>query len=479
MRILKKSIALAMTFIMGLSLGACSNSSKKTETTEITENAPTEATATEIKDYQEDTTEIVTEASTEATTALDTPLDNYSSYFMPEENGETIFVYASNDNIAKKVEYFKSTYPQFASMVEVRVFDGTDDEYLDFIVQALQGNEEVPSVVMCEDDILRDMISSNVYKDLHTIGFTEDMYSNTYEYTRNFATSDGELKALTWQSNPGTFVYRTDIAEEVLGTSDPVEIQEYVKNWDAFISTAKLMKERGYYMLSGCDDIVLPFAAQSETPLVENGKISIDANVEALITVADYLHNEEYTMNSAIGDDLWKANMDGVVFGYFAGMETIEEYFYDKECPYYGMRRMCAGPANYQCDVPYIGITHKCPNQKLAALMVYSLCCDSSVMYQICEDEDLFVNNKEVIKEVMAEGKGANEALGGQSTYEIWDIASDSVGLNCPTEYDDILLRLLYEQVQLLYDGEMPDVEAVKDEIEQKMVEECKELKAE
>lgn len=65
------------------------------------------------------------------------------------------------------------------------------------------------------------------------------MYSNAYQYTVDYATIDGKLKGMCWQATPGCFIYRTDIAEEVLGTSDPAKVQEYVKDWDTFLDTAE------------------------------------------------------------------------------------------------------------------------------------------------------------------------------------------------------------------------------------------------
>ncbi len=54
--------------------------------------------------------------------------------------------------------------------------------------------------------------------------------------------------------------------EEVLGTSDPAEVQEYVKDWDAFFETADKMKEARYAMLSGPDDIKYAIWDQQTQP---------------------------------------------------------------------------------------------------------------------------------------------------------------------------------------------------------------------
>lgn len=65
------------------------------------------------------------------------------------------------------------------------------------------------------------------------------MYKNAFPYTIEYGSVGGKLKVMSWQSTPGCFVYRTDIAEKVLGTSDPDEVPKYVKDWQTFMAAVE------------------------------------------------------------------------------------------------------------------------------------------------------------------------------------------------------------------------------------------------
>ncbi|MDD6402162.1 MAG: extracellular solute-binding protein [Lachnospiraceae bacterium] len=468
-----KKITRYLLFIFVLSflcMGCNKNGNNKEK-----QKANTRENVASTEENLENTTETMAISDDDTSEALEEV--DYVAELMPEDLGEIIYVYVLDDESAKKISYFTQLYPQFEKQIEVRKLDVKSEDYTGAIKNMLQGNKDIPSVVMCQDDMLWDMIDAHVFKPLEEVGIREEMYSNAYDYTKNFAMKDNSLMAMTWDSNPGVFIYRSDIAEEVLGTSEPDEVQEYVKDWDSFFGTAELMKEKGYTMLSGVNDIVLPFVEQCETPLVDGKTLNIDENVVALFEVARYMSEEGYVAgNTMIGDEQWVSDNKDNVFGCFGSERTIDYYFNDVLEETYGKRKICEGPSNFHCGNSYIGITNKCRNEKLAAFLVYTLCCDKNVMYQICENENIFVNNREVIKTAVAEGKGAYETLGGQETYAVWDISSDSITIGSPTKYDDILINVLYDELDRYVNEELADVDAAVDRVKTKILEQCKEL---
>ena len=70
--------------------------------------------------------------------------------------------------------------------------------------------------------------SDDVLDVINEIGLTEADLSNQYQYTKDIASVDGKLKAVSWQATPGLFAYRRSIAKKVLGTDDPEAVQEKV-----------------------------------------------------------------------------------------------------------------------------------------------------------------------------------------------------------------------------------------------------------
>ena len=86
------------------------------------------------------------------------------------------------------------------------------------------------------------------------VDLTDDDLKDQYQYTKDIVTVDGVQKGTTWQATPGLFAYRRSIAEDVLGTDDPTEVQAALSDWDKFNDVAEKAAAKGYKMLSGYDD---------------------------------------------------------------------------------------------------------------------------------------------------------------------------------------------------------------------------------
>ena len=153
---------------------------------------------------------------------------------------------------------------------------------------------------------------------------------------------------MCWQATPGCFIYRTDIAKEVLGTDDPAKVQEYVKDWDTFLDTAETMKQAGYKMLSGPSDAKKPIIDQRTSAWVENDTVNIDPVITEYLEFAKKLYDGEYTNNNAQWSDGWNTDFTADVFGYFGCTWFTYWSINDKEgSETYGKRNMCQGPTTY------------------------------------------------------------------------------------------------------------------------------------
>lgn len=424
MKKFKKALALSLALAMGLSLTACG----KEESTE----APTDTAAP-----SEDT-----EAPSEDTEAPsdDTEAPEEAGYPLPAEDGEKIYIYSWNDELGGKVDGVLAQYPQYKDLVECVALGtgGTDPEYKTGIDGAFS-TDKVPSIIAADNDFALYFMNQDYAAPVSDFGITADMYANAFQYTVDFATVDGELKALTWQCTPGCFIYRTDIAEEVLGTSDPAEVQEYVKDWDTFWTTAQTMKDAGYAMLSGPDDLKYVCLDQKTSPWVVDDKLNIDPAITDYMEKAKKAYDEGYTLKTTMWSNDWTANMAGDVFGYFGC--TWFTYWSmpgkDAQPEVYGKRHMVTGPAAYHWGGTYLIPTNDCPNKELAGLILYTLCCDTDYMYTmgVGEAPD-FVNNTAAIEQLIADGNGTSEILGGQNAFEVWYDMAGGISLKNATDYD-------------------------------------------
>ncbi|MGN0151810.1 MAG: hypothetical protein ACI39Q_04985 [Wujia sp.] len=421
MKKFKKAMALSLALAMGLSLVACGD--KEEETT-------TEAPATEADTEAEDTEAADTEATADdAATAEIT---------VPSADGAAIHVYSWNEELGSRIDsHFRTKYPELSDLVIYDNLDvsGTGEEYKTGIQNAVAADDDnVPSIVAADNDVALYFAQQDWAIPVTDAGLTMDMYKNAYQYTVDYATVDGNLMAMTWQATPGCFVYRTDVAEEVLGTSDPAEVQEYVKDWDTFLDTAAKMKEAGKYMVSGPDDLKYAFIDQKTSPWVKDGALNIDSCIEDYLNTSKVIYDEGYSLKSAMWSSEWTANMSsGDVFGYF-GCTWFVQWCLAEDS--HGMWNLCVGPVSYHWGGSYMLITDKCPNKELAALVVYTLCCDTDVMYDLYADDYDFPNNQESVANLIADGVGANPILNGQDPLAGWDEAAKGLSLKNATSYD-------------------------------------------
>lgn len=462
------SVLLSTAMVASLLVGCGSSSEEAAPAETTTEEAAEETTETE--EVAEEEAEPETTEVTEAATMEAPSTDGW-------DESKKIYTYSWNDEFGSRLDLVLDKYPEYKDYVEhVNLgVSGTDGTYQTAVETAIEtGDAKYPSLIAADNDVAKNFTESDYTMNLADAGLTNDMYANAYNYTVQYGTVDGNLKAVTWQAAVGNFTYRADIAEEVLGTSDPAEVQEYVKDWDTFFDTADKMKEAGYAMLSGPDDIKYAIWDQQTQPWVTvdadgNETLTLDDCVSDYFEKAKKLYDGGYTDQTSMWSDAWSANFEGDVFGYFGctwfvywSIATTE----DSATSTYGDWRVCQGPVGYHWGGTYVCIGADTPNPELAAFLLYELCCDSDMMASIEEETKDFVNNKEAVAKVIADGEGASDILGGQNPVETWAQAALDIDLSNAT-YMDANLKAIMDKASEGYNaGTIDDpVQYVKDEV--------------
>ena len=463
------SVLLSTAMVASLLVG-CGSSSEEAAPAETTTEEATEETTEETTEEVAEEAEPETTEVTEAATMEAPSTDGW-------DESKKIYTYSWNDEFGSRLDLVLDKYPEYKDYVEhVNLgISGTDGTYQTNVETAIEtGDEKYPSLIAADNDVAKNFTESDYTMNLADAGLTDDMYANAYNYTVQYGTVDGNLKAVTWQAAVGNFTYRADIAEEVLGTSDPAEVQEYVKDWDTFFDTADKMKEAGYAMLSGPDDIKYAIWDQQTQPWVTvdadgNETLTLDDCVSDYFEKAKQLYDGGYTDQTSMWSDAWSANFEGDVFGYFGctwfvywSIATTK----DSATSTYGDWRVCQGPVGYHWGGTYVCIGADTPNPELAAFLLYELCCDSDMMASIEEETKDFVNNKEAVAKVIADGAGASDILGGQNPVETWAEAALHIDLSNAT-YMDANLKAIMDKASEGYNaGTIEDpVQYVKDEV--------------
>lgn len=307
---------------------------------------------------------------------------------LPDVDGETIYIYSWNQELGNRLDAFLEVYPEYAGRIEYVCLDmgGTSSEYNYEAENSV--NTDMPASIIAYDYSVSDYFSNkDMYVSMESVGITDEMYANSYQYNIDYATYDGELMALTWQNSAGCFTYRSDIAIEVFGTDDPAVIQEKVADWDSFLETAETLKQHGYYIISSMDDITYDGYNFAELPSQE---------------VVDAMEANGYSASTMRWSSDWTDDMSENVFGYFGCQWFVNWSLWCEEDISF---RVCEGPMKFVWGNTYLGITHDCPDKEFAAFVLYSLCCDPNVMYLNATYEYEIPNNTVVMEQLIEEGQ--------------------------------------------------------------------------
>ncbi len=386
-----------------------------------------------------------------------------------------IYCYSWNNEFESCMQYVLDRYPEYEEYVEFVNLgvSGTDGSYQAAIDTALANDTYIyPSIIAMDGDIVRYYTETDDTLSMSELGITEDMYANMYQYTIDIATYNGELKAMTWQATPGCFIYRADIAEEVLGTSDPEEVQEYVKDWDSFYDTADAMRDAGYSMLSGYQDIQHVYWDQKTHPWITveadgSEALTLDSSVQELFASSKNLYDSGYTNGNDMWSMEWTEDFEGDVFGYFGSSWFVYwtvGVWVDSSNSTYGDWRICAGPADFHWGGSWAAVMKDCPNPELAAFLLYSLCCDEDIMYTMACDTLDFANNQEVIEKEIMNGEGMTPVLGGQNPLEVWAEVAPRIDCSNDTYMDFEIESHIMAVVEEYVNGQYSSVgEAIKE----------------
>jgi len=434
----KKYISLGLMIAMGLSLCSCGDNKKE-----------------EDKKQETSEEEVVKED-------------------MPDVEGEPIYIYSFDGELGEKLQLFYEIYPEYESRVQFVNLEmgAASKEYQDTVKELMkEGTEKknakeeleeeppkYPSIV-ANDSIMGYAFIQNDYSvSMDALGITEEDMQDMYPYTLSAASFLGEVKGLAYHVSPGAFMYRADIAESVLGESSPEEIQKMLGSWSDFLNVAKKMKEAGYKMLSGSDEITYAMLQNRQVPWVVNEELKIDFNVKKCLELSKQLQEDEYTGDTRITSSEREESFESDVFGWFVypglvyGMDgkTDSDSF-----------RLCKGPNAFQWGGTYLTVSPECPDKDLAALVLKTLCCDEKVLTRMAEED--FVNNRAIMEMAAKQAEGL-ELLGGQKPLEIWSSVENEIDETVVTPYDGRFDSWIQE-LSVSFNGEK--IENTKEVLEQ------------
>ncbi|MCM1241387.1 MAG: hypothetical protein NC314_00980, partial [Roseburia sp.] len=391
--------------------------------------------------------------------------------------GDKFYIYSWNTEVQERLAYVYEVYPEIEDRIEY-VNVGDSAIYQEKIDQLLQtpDAEDYPDMIAFEAGYIMKYTNSDFTIPVTDCGITDADLTEMYPYTITIATDqrDGSLKGVSWQACPGSFIYRSDLAESLLGVTSPEEMQAKIGSWDDFLATAREIKEKSgdaTRILSSNGDVVNTFMSNKTDPWVtSDGVFHMDAAMEEYMDVVKTLEQEDLTQKTAQWSDEWNAGPStDAVFGYF-GCTWFLHWTIKANCGgeaagegTYGLWNMCQGPAPFYWGGTWFGATAGCSDTELAGTIMRTLCCDTAVMEKLSEETLDYVNNKAAMKNLSDAGKGAYDFLGGQDFISIFAPLAEDVDVSWMSAYDQKVNELLDTQVTAYAKGEKDKDTAIAD----------------
>lgn len=438
---MKKLIAILLTVAVLLSVCACANPAATS-----TETATEAATAPAAK-------ETTAEASAQ---------------------GKVYNIYCWNDEFQTRFnKYFVDAglVPEGVTINWV-ITPNADNAYQNKLDEALlaqdtAADDDKIDLFLIEADYALKYVNSDFSLDVYNdIGLTQEDTAAMYGYTKDVCTdSSGALKGLSWQACPAGLIYRRSIAEAVLGTSDPDEVQSKLDSWEKFEAVAADAKALGYYMVSGYDDDYRVFSNNATTTWVDaSGKIQLDDNILKWIEQTKKFTDEGYNNKAILWSDAqWAgAKADGTVMcyfgpGWFFDFCLAPATLADSEAAAepgngsYGDWAIVKGPQGFYWGGTWLCGAKGSDNIELTKQIMLTMTCDKETLVNIVNTYNDFTNNEAAMTEI-ANSDFASAFLGGQNYISVLLDSAKSIKF-IASPYDQGCNEKLLEAMRGYFNG--------------------------
>ena len=378
------------------------------------------------------------------------------------DDGKVLNIYCWNEEFKSRLT---AHYPDYQEVdathgkigdVDVvwNITPSDDNAYQNNLDTTLLNQSDVPAddkidLFLVEADNALKYVDTDYTMPIKDLGITDEDLSKQYQYTKDIVTdSNGTLKGVSWQGCPGVLFYNREAAKEVLGTDDPEEVQNYVKDWDTFNETAKKMKDAGYKMTSSANDTYRVYSNNVTSKWVNEGKVTVDDNIMKWVDDSKELVDAGETGTFDMWSDDWSKGFypAGKVFCYFGPAWLVNfSMAADTEgsVGYDGGWGAAKGPQGFFWGGTWICAAQGTDNAGLIKDIMLKMTTDDDTMKDIVVDDDDFVNNKDVMNG-LADGSimgkdskpYSSKILGGQNPLSMYCEGVESLDLSNLCSYD-------------------------------------------
>jgi len=394
------------------------------------------------------------------------------------DDGKEIVIASWNDEFENMMNNYYLKDNPLPDGIEFKFINTGGSETYQEKLDNLLESDEVIDIFLMEADYAKKYVNSEYVVPLSEVGIKDSDLKNQYDYTKDVVrNSKGKIVGSSWQAAPGLFIYRRSLAEKFLGTSDPAEVQEKIKDWDSFVATAKLVNEKSEgktKMVTSIDDIWQVLRTVRTAPWVKDNKINIDETPDFFMDLAKTLTDEKLVAEYKPWGTEWNAAVgNDDVFGYFGSTWFIQWTMVgnsaggseDDPGPgvgTYGDWAAIEGPEAYYWGGTWLAVTPKCDNKTIVEDIIRYFTVNEDSMKKYSLDSYDYVNNDKAIKSIIDDGYSF-DFLGGQDHYSLFREAAAKIDTKAMSAYDQVANNTFLEQVEKYVQGTIDKDKAIEE----------------
>ena len=387
-----------------------------------------------------------------------------------------LVVWSFTDELDGMITKYFQEDGRFKGKYEIEYLLTPTDQFPNKLDPVLASGSGCPDVFALEDAFVRKYVESGLLLDLTDV--YNEIKDKMIAYPAEVGTYNGKVYGLSWQVTPGAVFYRRSLAKKYLGTDDPAEVQKALANWDKFLETAELLKNKSNgncYIISSTGDLFKPYASGRKDPWVVNNKLVVDPLMEEYMKMCKVLKDRGLEGRVGQWSEGWFAGMKGVLADEAGNTKEVFSYFLPTWGLHYVLKTnapetsgdwaMCAGPVGYRWGGTWVGAWAKTKNPNAAKELIKYVATDDTFLENWAKDTGDVVSNAKVIAKV--KDNFSEAFLGGQNHYAEFAEMAKSVNGKLSQGTDQAIEGIFGEAVGSYVNGEKSMEQAIADFKEQ------------
>jgi len=295
----------------------------------------------------------------------------------------TLNIWSFTDEAERQAIIFQGMHPEVNVEFQMVGMDG--GAYEEWVLTALAaGGANVPDVIYLEAGFVRAFVMGHFLDNLNDL-LPLAREIEMYQFVIDIGSYEGEVRAFSWQATPGVMYYRRSIAEEVFGTSDPAAIQNYFRDLDTTIESARRIRDvtnGSAFFVGHPGEMNAMFVANREDPWIVNNRLVIDPMMIEQWNFGRILFDEGLQTDVTTWSENWFASMRDEFFDAEGNQRRIFAHF----LPTWGLTHVIQsnapdssgdwaiipGPLGYSQGGTWMGIPQASNNPQLAREFIRS-----------------------------------------------------------------------------------------------------------